>query len=59
MARLQAADGTVTRYRLVSRRVEMGGRAYIMGQGVEVVSETPEFSIQTAPAPGSGEPSPS
>ncbi|WP_374669580.1 GAF domain-containing protein [Ramlibacter sp.] len=59
MARLQAADGTVTRYRLVSRRVEMGGRAYIMGQGVEVVSETPEFSIQTAPAPASGEPSPS
>lgn len=44
--RLQSADGGISCYQLVSRRVEMGGRAFVLGQGIELVPPAAD-----APAP--------
>jgi len=58
VARLQAADGSVRRYRLASRRVEMDGRPCVLGQGIESVPDAPEFDILKADTPPRGDTGP-
>lgn len=58
VARLQSADGGVRRYRLASRRVEMGGRPFVLGQGIESVPDAPEFDILQADSPPKGDTGP-
>lgn len=56
IGRLQSADGRVTRFQIVSRRVEMGGRPYVMGQAIELMPDAPEVEARAADAPARASP---